>query len=459
MRQLFGALFLFLLACPTLLARGVGEWRLGERGDTLRCALPMGSGSLPAPEGRLPRANEIRVQLPADTLSSCKKPKDYDGLWKVDFSAYGLIPRRQKVEDRWRNIPEDCRIDWRRKRERPIWDFLMDVATFFNTFDTTYVQRDRYAAQVQLYNTHFLQLIRLTGSDAEGHSQSLVFSPAHWVKIGPYVTWHGISFGYSFGVVPDRYKSKATEWTVAAYNSKMGFDFSYVASRGNFNLLRASGIEGVDNAQIKEVRFPAMRTHTLAVNAYYVFNYRHFSYPAAFSLSTVQLRSAGSWLLGARYDDQALHFDAQRTESFIKSLSPKAELIEALRVDKINYRQLGVSLGYAYNWVPWRGWLFLGSVAPALGYKYQRGETFSTQTLWRNIENFNFDCIFRFGIVRTNGRYYAGVSTVSYLYDYGYTHFKLRNSIHYIKLYVGFNFSRLPMFRGEKRAAKAAVVE
>lgn len=297
MRQLFGALILFLLACPTLFARGVGEWSLGERGDTLRCALPMGSDSQPTPEGRLPRANEIRVLLPVDTLSSCKKPKALDGLWKVDFSAYGLFPRRQKVENRWRNIPEDCRIDWRRKRERPVWDFLMDVATFFNTFDTTYVQRDRYAAQVQLYNTHFLQLIRLTGSDAEGHSQSLVFSPAHTVKIGPYVTWHGVSLGYAFGVVPDRYGSSATEWTVAAYNSKVGFDFSYVASRGNFNLLRVSGIEGVDNAQIKEVRFPAMRTHTLAVNAYYVFNYRHFSYPAAFSLSTVQLRSAGSWLL------------------------------------------------------------------------------------------------------------------------------------------------------------------
>ena len=120
MRQLFGALFLFLLACPTLFACGVGEWCLGERGDTLRCALPKGSDSLPTPEGRLPRANEIRVLLPVDTLSSCKKPKEYDGLWKVDFSAYGLIPRRQKTEDRWRNIPEDCRIDWRRKRERPV---------------------------------------------------------------------------------------------------------------------------------------------------------------------------------------------------------------------------------------------------------------------------------------------------------------------------------------------------
>ena len=196
-----------------------------------------------------------------------------------------------------------------------------------------------------------------------------------------------------------------------------------------------------------------MHTHTLAVNAYYVFNYRHFSYPAAFSLSTVQLRSAGSWLLGARYDNQALHFDAQKTEAFFKTISPQAQLNEALRIDKIKYRQFAVSLGYAYNWVPWRGWLLCVSAAPALGYKYQRGETFSTQTLRRNIENFQFDCIFRLGLVRTNGIYYAGLSTVSYLYDYRLDNFRLLNSIHYIQLYVGFNFSRLPLFRGEKRGA------
>ena len=45
--------------------------------------------------------------------------------------------------------------------------------------------------------------------------------------------------------------------------------------------------------------------------------------------------------------------------------------------------------------------------------------------------------------MRTNGRYYAGLSTVSYLYDYGYTNFKLRNSIHYINLYVGIQLQSL----------------
>ena len=194
-----------------------------------------------------------------------------------------------------------------------------------------------------------------------------------------------------------------------------------------------------------------MHTHTLAVNAYYVFNYRHFSYPAAFSLSTVQLRSAGSWLLGARYDNQALHFDAQKTEAFFKTISPQAQLNEALRIDKIKYRQFAVSLGYAYNWVPWRGWLLCASAAPALGYKYQRGENFLDANTAPQHRELSVRLHLPAGLVRTNGIYYAGLSTVSYLYDYRLDNFRLLNSIHYIQLYVGFNFSRLPLFRGEKR--------
>ena len=453
MLRFFCFFFFCLLAFPSLFARGKGEPCFSPEANGA-AADTVGDVQRWNLQGSIPRASDIAVRYVPDTLRIGEERRGAEAWWEVDFSPYGLIPRwKKKKEERWRNIPEDCRIVWRRHREHFVWDLLNDVSTLFNTVDTTYVQRNRYAGQIQLYNTHFLQLIRLRGTDAEGKSQALTFSPAHTVKIGPYISWHGLTLGYSFGVVPDHYGSHSSEWTVAAYNSKVGFDFSYVSSKGNFNLLSVSGIEGVDNAQIRNVRFQAMHTHTLAVNAYYVFNYRHFSYPAAFSLSTVQLRSAGSWLLGARYDNQALHFDAQKTEAFFKTISPQAQLNEALRIDKIKYRQFAVSLGYAYNWVPWRGWLLCASAAPALGYKYQRGETFSTQTLRRNIENFQFDCIFRLGLVRTNGIYYAGLSTVSYLYDYRLDNFRLLNSIHYIQLYVGFNFSRLPLFRGERRGA------
>ena len=92
-----------------------------------------------------------------DTLRIGEERRGAEAWWEVDFSPYGLIPRRKKKkEERWRNIPEDCRIVWRRHREHFVWDLLNDVSTLFNTVDTTYVQRNRYAGQVQLYNTHFL---------------------------------------------------------------------------------------------------------------------------------------------------------------------------------------------------------------------------------------------------------------------------------------------------------------
>ena len=112
--------------------------------------------------------------------------------------SYGLIPilfpKKKAKEDRWRNIPADCRIDWKRHREHFLWDLGNDIATYFNTFDTTYIERTRYDFQVKLYNTHFLQLIRLSGTDATGSTQSLTFAPAHEVKLGPLFCLEGAEY-------------------------------------------------------------------------------------------------------------------------------------------------------------------------------------------------------------------------------------------------------------------------
>ena len=372
----------------------------------------------------------------------------------LSHQSYGFIPRflpkTTSKEERWRNIPADCRIDWKRHREHFLWDLGNDIATYFNTFDTTYIERTRYDFQVKLYNTHFLQLIRLSGTDAKGRNQSLTFAPAHQIKFGPFLGWKALSFGYSFGVVPDRFGSQASEFNIASYNSKLGFDFNYIYSRGNFNLIAVSGFDSIQPRDFSEQRFPAMRTNTFALNLYYVLNNRHFSYPAAFAMSTVQLRSAGSWLVGLRFDQQNITFDANRTEAFLRTFAPRASINEALRVTSISYRQWGLSFGYAYNWVPARHWLLSASLAPSVGYKYQHGESLSARILWKNVENFHMDFIFRGALVYTNGRRYLGISTVNYLYDYRHPGFALNNSIHYIQLFFGWYFGRKPMFRGEK---------
>ena len=44
------------------------------------------------------------------------------------------------------------------------------------------------------------------------------------------------------------------------------------------------------------------RDYEFNLNSYYAFNYRKFSFPAAFSQSYIQKRSAGSWMVGASFD-------------------------------------------------------------------------------------------------------------------------------------------------------------
>lgn len=383
--------------------------------------------------------------VPAPTDSAEHSKRSYR------FNAYGLLPERSNEAERWRNIPPECRIDWKRNREHFILDWLSDIGTFFNTFDTTYVARNRYDFMLRADNINFFQNIRLSARDNTGRSQSLLLAPAHAIKLGPYGGWRWLTLGWTFGLVPDRYGSRTTEFNIASYNSKVGFDLNYTRSSGNFNLLSANGFEGIESEQLKGQRLAAMNASLLALNFYYVFNYRHFSYPAAFSMSTVQLKSAGSWMVGVRYDKQRINFDAARTESLLQSINPDAKLIDALRVTTTHYEQIGFSFGYAYNWVPRKHLLISASAAPSVGYRYEEGETLNTDILWRNIKNFHMDFIFRLGLVWTTGRYYAGGSIVSYLYDYRMNNFQINNNITYLRFYLGLYFRKQKKFRGEGR--------
>lgn len=370
-----------------------------------------------------------------------------DSTLRYSFSSRGFLPHKLSAEDRMRNIPKELHVDWGRRRERFIPELIDDIVRFVNAFDTTYIQRNRFKGMLFAKNVNFFQRIRLSAQNDAGVQQSLTLAPAHAVKVGPLVGWGPFVVGYTFGVVSDHYRSRSSEYNIAAYNSKVGFDLNYIHSRGNFNIRKATGFEGIDRHSIRGARVEAMTSNLLALNFYYVLNHRHFSYPAALSMSTVQLKSAGSWLIGLRFDRQRLHFDAEKIETLLKSINPQAKMIDELKISSLHYRQGGISLGYAYNWVPAKGWLISAGATPSLGFKYQKGEGFNTATLRKNIRNFQMDFIFRGGIVHSNGRHYIGASWVNYLYDYRDKGLFINNSINYLTFYAGIYLYRMKNFR------------
>ena len=88
-----------------------------------------------------------------------------------------------------------------------------------------------------------------------------------------------------------------------------------------------------------------LKVKTLNVNAFYVFNSRRFSYPAAFTQSYIQRRSAGSILLAASGQGQHATLDyTQKTD--------------------MKMTNIGLGMGYGYNFVPGEGWLLHISALP-----------------------------------------------------------------------------------------------
>ena len=164
----------------------------------------------------------------------------------------------------------------------------------------------------------------------------------------------------------DRLLFRGDSLLAAKYN-KIKYDTAYIARPDARWTVKLTGVlSGADMQTVTKTDALERRTHVMAdcrgtfsvaaayrglvsqnalnLNFYYAFNSRRFSFPAAFSQSYVQKRSAGSWMIGAS-------FDGSKTE--MKDMT-------------IRLNEFAVGGGYAYNLVVHRHWLFHLSALPTV---------------------------------------------------------------------------------------------
>ena len=124
-----------------------------------------------------------------------------------------------------------------------------------------------------------------------------------------------------------------------SYGKRFGFDIIYQDAH---NFKGWHDHEGMDRIVLPD---GMLKVKTLNVNAFYVFNSRRFSYPAAFTQSYIQRRSAGSILLAA--SGQGQHATLDYTQK-----------------PDMKMTNIGLGMGYGYNFVPGEGWLLHISALP-----------------------------------------------------------------------------------------------
>ena len=319
---------------------------------------------------------------------------------------------------------------------------IRKVGKEFNAVDTTFISPNLYNLAFMLEHSSWYEYYRL-GSNSNNGEQSISFSPNANFKLGVYFGWRWIFLGYSFDVKDifggHKNKAKKTEMALNLYSSKFGVDLYWRKTGSDFKIRSYNGFQL--NTPTKNMDFNGFQSKIKGLNAYWIFNYKRFSYPAAYSQSTNQRKSAGSLMAGFSYSQHNISFDYDKLPTEMRD-----QLHNALLFKKVKYSDYSLCLGYGYNWVFAENWVSNLSLLPAIAYKKSKiNDTPQPHTHW--IKDINFDLITRASIVYNNSKYFAGAALVMHTYDYRKEDFSLTNTFGTLRVYVGLNFWKKKEYR------------
>lgn len=351
----------------------------------------------------------------------------------------------QASEDSVR-VGKKARREYSGKQLRnPILNAAYQFVKEFSRVDTHYVEPQHYNFTVMLQNTNTYEVYHL----ANKSGQEIVFSPKPSVKIGPYVGWRWVFLGYTVDLTHLGSDDKKQDLNLSLYSNQIGVDLFYRKSGNDYTISKMNLGDAYDTSPIRGASFDGFHSSITGGNLYYIFNHRKFSYPAAYSQSTVQRRSAGSPMLGIGYTRHSLEVDWEKlsalVESRVGSAFDGASIDSTLMFSKVKYTDYSISLGYGYNWVFAYNWLFNATLMGSLSYKRSTSDVQQkSKDFFRDFDfkNINLDGVLRLGVVWNNTRWYAGFSSIFHAYNYRKDQFKTNNIFGSVNIYFGYNFGR-----------------
>lgn len=325
----------------------------------------------------------------------------------------------------------------------------------FSKIDTAYIEPQHYNWSLMGQATFNYDYYRLESENG----QSVTFAPDIIAKVGPFFGWRWVFLGYTFDLknigIGDGGAKREINFSI--YSSQIGVDLFYRRTGSDYKIRTSHLGDGIDTERLRNVDFDGMKVGITGINAYYIFNHNRFSYPAAFAQSTIQKISCGSWMLGGGYTHHSLQLNYDKLQETVDERigKDKVAIDSSLMFSSVKYNDISVSLGYGYNWVFARNWLFASSLSAALAYKKATGQM-NTEGQRKSLtgfdlNNFNVDGILRLGLVYNNMRWYAGSSLIVHAYNYNKQRFATNNIFGNLNIYVGVNFGARGKYKKTKR--------
>lgn len=276
--------------------------------------------------------------------------------------------------------------------------FCVDVYNWadytFNSVDTTYIASTGRRWKAEIRNDNWTDSYAFLFDKMPVRMMSDIK-----YSVGGYLTYMAVSAGYAFdfgniiGNKPSNHKKmefnfSCARFSIDAYYSK-NEDGTIIRHFGNY--------EGGD--WIKYY-FPNLYLKSYGIDGYYFFNNKKYSQGAAYKFSKIQRRSAGSLIVGL----SAAHYNIDMDFTDLPQ-----EMTIYLPTDQrryfFNYWDYNFLVGYGYNAVMGKHWLFNVTALPSIGFKHSR----ETATVDENRDRFSMNLKGKMSFVYNNKDFFAGV--------------------------------------------------
>ena len=176
--------------------------------------------------------------------------------------------------------------------------------------------------------------------------------------VGLWAGYRGYGLGYTVNVGGDKGSYLTFGATGGAYGVNLrihSFDNDHPQFSFTSDLIPEDNKEEWDEVQLID----PIRVRTLILDGYYLFNGKRFSYAAAYDQSVIQKRSAGSFMAGAMYYHGHINYATPNNGDLIYMMKG---------LGRVKLWQGSVGVGYAYNWVPFRGMLVSAMAMPMITF-------------------------------------------------------------------------------------------
>lgn len=312
---------------------------------------------------------------------------------------------------------------------------------FFMGCDTSYVtpQLYQFTAQAELSYWHDFYHLR---SSQTGKTMNISSDPS--VVLGGYLFWGFLGYGVSWnlgdiGKPTGQTNGTSIRQALCIHTAKLFAEMFTYSSGKSARIIHLSdfSFKNLDNS------FNGLNSKLFGLQAFYIFNNRRFSWPAAFGENAVQRKSAGSWNLGFQYNHQSITFNDLELPDYLQPI-----IDTTLLFNRVDYNDYSISIGYSYNWVPRRNLLIAISVQPSIGYR--RSNIEEADFRHNVLNNISTDITTRASIVWNNTKWFTALILELHTYSYRKEKFGLTNTYGTLKLVSGLNFLKKAEYRTKK---------